>query len=92
LTVRVGDPIWVGESMSPRGGVPASHHVLIDFEATVLGGELRAGGDAADAAFVPLAQIRELKLTPTMYELMDLLDARPLARAGDGPAGPGSRT
>jgi 8-oxo-dGTP diphosphatase len=76
LVVDVGNVLWVGETMSPRGAVPAHHNVLIDFNATVVGGALAAGSDVADAAFVPLAEVRQLPLTPTMYELLDNLDPR----------------
>ena len=77
LVVDVGDVLWVGETMSPRDAVPAHHNILIDFDATVIGGALAAGSDATDAAFVPLAEVRQLPLTPTMHELLDSLDSRP---------------
>ena len=77
LIVRVGDVVWVGETMSPSGEAPVHHNVLIDFEATVVGGVLTAGSDAADAALVPLREVRDLLLTPTMHELLDILDPSP---------------
>jgi 8-oxo-dGTP diphosphatase len=77
LIVRVGDVLWVGESMSPSSDAPTSHNVLIDFTATVVGGVLKAGSDAADAAFVPQPEVRDLLLTPTMHELLDILDPWP---------------
>ncbi|MCJ7725252.1 MAG: NUDIX domain-containing protein [Acidimicrobiia bacterium] len=77
LVVNVGRVVWVGETMSPPGEVPTSHNVLIDFEATIVGGVLRAGSDAADAALVPLYEVRDLLLTPTMHELLDILDPSP---------------
>ena len=77
LVVRIGGVLWVGETMSPPGETPASHNVLIDFEATVAGGVLRAGSDAAEAALVPLPEVRDLLLTPTMHELLDILDPSP---------------
>lgn len=76
LSVDVGGVAWVGETMSPGGAIPVHHIVLIDFNATVVGGVLAAGSDAADAAFVPLAEARQLPLTPTMHELLDHLDSR----------------
>lgn len=77
LILEVGDVLWVGEAMSPQGTIPAHHNVLIDFNATVVGGALAAGGDAADAAFVTLSESRRLSLTPTMHELLDTLDPPP---------------
>jgi len=77
LVVTVGEVLWVGETMSPPGDAPATHNVLIDFEATVVGGVLRAGSDAADAALVPLPEVRDLLITPTMHELLDILDPPP---------------
>jgi 8-oxo-dGTP diphosphatase len=68
LRVSVGEPVWVGEHIS--GG---HHLVLIDFEGVVDGGELRAGDDAEDVAWVPLTEARDLPLTETMHELLDTL-------------------
>jgi len=39
---------------------PDRHYVLIDYAARWVAGEPRAGDDAADAAFLPLAQLDEL--------------------------------
>ena len=77
LTVSVGDVVWVGETMSPSEAEPANHNVLIDFRASVVGGVLTAGSDASDAAFVPLAEARDLQLTPTMHELLDVIYPAP---------------
>ncbi|MBU1225742.1 MAG: NUDIX domain-containing protein [Actinobacteria bacterium] len=81
LAVSVGRVLWVGETMSPPGEAPTSHNVLIDFEATIVGGVLRAGSDAADVALVPLREVRDRLLTPTMHKLLDILDPSP---AGGG--------
>ncbi len=40
-----------------RGGEPARHYVLIDFLARWTSGEAKADSDAADARFVPLADL-----------------------------------
>ncbi len=77
LVVDVHDVLWVGEAMSPSDALPSHHNVLIDFEASVIGGALVAASDAAAAAFVPLADVRSLPLTPTMYELLDIIDPPP---------------
>jgi len=89
LIVDVGDVCWVGETLSPRGATPAHHNVLIDFVATVVGGTLAPGSDADDAVFVPIAEARQLPLTPTMHELLDTLNSPPTYRVvstrGRGP-------
>ncbi len=70
LEVEVGEPIWVGEH------IDGDHHiVLIDFLATVLGGELAAADDADDARWVTLDEAKEYPLTETMYDLIDTLRA-----------------
>lgn len=70
LDVEVGEPIWVGEH------IEGDHHiVLIDFLATVLGGELAAADDADDARWVALDEAKEYPLTETMYDLIDTLRA-----------------
>ena len=73
LIVDVGEVIWVGEAIDTE--VPPSFHfVLVDFLASVVGGDLQASDDADDALFVPLASARDLPLTPTMYDLLDLVE------------------
>lgn len=49
---------------------PEGHAVILDFEATPLGGDLRAGTDAAEAAWVPLAQLTELRLSEGLVEFL----------------------
>lgn len=75
LDVEVGDVIWVGDAIGP-GDPPEWHFTLVDFLATPIGGELRAGDDAAEVRWVGLREARDLPLTPTMGELLDELDAR----------------
>lgn len=74
LIVEVGDIAWVGDALDDADP-PAWHYTLVDFHATVVGGELIAGDDALEVRWVPLAEIRQLPLTPTMYELLDVLVA-----------------
>lgn len=71
LEVEVGEIIWAGEHISDHG-----HIVLIDFLGTVIGGELEAADDADRAEWVPLFEAADYPLTPTMYELIDVLRAR----------------
>jgi acetyl-CoA carboxylase carboxyl transferase subunit beta len=72
LVVEVGDVIWAGEHISAHG-----HIVLIDFLASVIGGSLAPGDDADQAEWVRLDEAADYDLTPTMYELIDILRARP---------------
>jgi mutator protein MutT len=71
LRVEVGEVIWAGEHISDFG-----HIVLVDFLGSVTGGELEAADDADQAEWVPLAEAAGYPLTPTMYELVDILRAR----------------
>ncbi len=71
LEVEIGEMIWVGEHISDHG-----HIVLIDFLGSVVGGEVLAGDDADRAEWVPLDLAGDYPLTPTMYELIELLDSR----------------
>ena len=69
LIVEVGDPVWIGDILDPTDP-PAYHYTVVDFAAFVIGGELEAGDDAADARWVDLDEVRGLPLTPTMFELL----------------------
>ncbi|MDP9143811.1 MAG: NUDIX domain-containing protein [Actinomycetota bacterium] len=71
LLVDVGEVIWAGEHISDFG-----HIVLVDFLGSVTGGELEAADDAERAEWVPLTEAAGYPLTPTMYELVDILRAR----------------
>ena len=77
LEVETGRVIWTGSAFGPPqpppAGPPAYHIVIVDFVARVTGGSLAAGDDARRAVFVPLENLRELLLTPTMYELLPVL-------------------
>jgi mutator protein MutT len=68
LEVETGEVVWVGEHISEHG-----HIVIIDFEGQVLGGELVPSDDAEQARWVGLDQVADYDLTPTMYDLVDLL-------------------
>lgn len=68
IEVAVGDLVWAGEVLTDE-----VHLVLLDYHATVTGGELRAGDDADQAAWVGLAEARRLPLTGTMHDLLDTL-------------------
>ena len=72
LVVEVGDPVWVGDIID-RASRPAWHYAIVDFAATVVGGELSAGDDAEAVDWVPLEQVGSYRLTPTMEELISRL-------------------
>jgi ADP-ribose pyrophosphatase YjhB (NUDIX family) len=55
------------ERAAPSGGV----YVIDDFACRVVGGELTAGDDAADARWVTRAEMAELELAPGVYEALD---------------------
>lgn len=68
LLIELEQIIWVGESIED------DHHlVLIDFLGQATGGELGAADDALDLAWVRIEDAYEMELTPTMYELLDVL-------------------
>ena len=68
LDVELGAVVWTGEAISSE-----DHYILIDFVGTVVGGELRAGDDAADARWIHFDELDDFALTPTMGELIDLV-------------------
>lgn len=68
LVVTVGQVVWAGEVMDET-----RHMVLVDFEASVVGGQLAAGDDADEAEWVDLADIASYRLTPTMYDLIETM-------------------
>lgn len=63
LRVKSGEVLEVLDRIIPgEGGRPKYHYVLIDFLCTVHGGELRAGGDAADVAWAGENELAKYKL------------------------------
>ena len=76
LQTRPGRVVWVGDSIGP-GEPPAWHYCLVDFLCEVEGGDLLVGDDAAAIAWVPLGEAGEYPLTPTMFELLDVLKSIP---------------
>lgn len=68
LEVHIGELAWVGEVIDDD-----YHIVLIDFYGQLLGGEMHAADDADDVRWVPLGEVRDYPLTPTMYDLLDSL-------------------
>jgi 8-oxo-dGTP diphosphatase len=71
LLVKVGAVIEVLDRIVPgKAGAPQYHYVLIDFLCTVHGGELRVGGDAADARWAGADELAEFKLEQPAVEVI----------------------
>jgi ADP-ribose pyrophosphatase YjhB (NUDIX family) len=63
LIVKAGEVLEVLDRIVPgKDAAPQFHYVLIDFLCTVQGGELCAGGDAADARWGGESELAEYKL------------------------------
>lgn len=63
LIVKASEVIEVLDRIVPgEKGAPKYHYVLIDFLCTVQGGELRAGGDAADVVWAGENELAQYKL------------------------------
>ena len=65
LDVDVGGVAWVGEVIGDD-----HHFAIVDFFGTVIGGELRAGSDAADVRWVPLLDAPKLPMPESMHSLL----------------------
>jgi 8-oxo-dGTP diphosphatase len=71
LMVKAGEVLEVLDRILPgRGGVPEYHYVLIDFLCRVEGGELRAGGDAADVCWAGEAELARYRLEGPAIEVI----------------------
>ena len=65
LDVEVGDPAWAGDIIG------SDHHfAILDFFASVVGGELQAGSDAVDVKWVSLEEAAGLEMPASMHDLM----------------------
>src|ERR1051326_4452618 len=65
LKVRAGEVLEVFDSIVPdASGRTQYHYVLVDFLCDYISGELSAGGDAADARWITLADLSQLALRP----------------------------
>jgi len=63
LIVKAGEVLEVLDRIVPgERGAPEYHYVLIDFLCTVQGGELRAGGDAADVCWAAEIELAKFNL------------------------------
>jgi ADP-ribose pyrophosphatase YjhB (NUDIX family) len=78
IVAEIERVIWVGDAIGP-GDPPDWHYTLVDYLARMTGGRLEAADDAELVAWVPLDQVLDLPVTPTMP---DLVEALRRARAG----------
>ena len=71
LIVKAGEVLEVLDRIVPgKDAAPQYHYVLIDFLCTVESGELRAGGDAADARWVHENELERYKLERLAVEVI----------------------
>lgn len=71
LIVKAGEVLEVLDRIIPgKDGAPQYHYVLIDFLCTPEGGELRAGGDAADATWAGERELAGYKLERLALEVI----------------------
>lgn len=54
-----------------EAGKARHHYTVADYICTVVGGELRAGGDAADVQWVAIKDLGKLDLTPKAKEVIE---------------------
>jgi 8-oxo-dGTP diphosphatase len=71
LIVKAGEVLEVLDRIIPGKNVaPQYHYVLIDFLCVVQGGDLRAGGDAADVQWATQAELVAFKLEPPALDVI----------------------
>ncbi|HMF91130.1 MAG TPA: NUDIX domain-containing protein [Candidatus Angelobacter sp.] len=79
LTVQAGEVLEFFDRIIPGdGGRPKYHYVLVDFLCAVRGGELRAGGDAAEVAWASESELARYKLeAPAMQVIRKAFSLSP---------------
>lgn len=71
LQVEAGEVLGVLDRILPdASGKPRFHYVLIDFLCRRVAGELRAGGDAAEARWVREAELQTLGVAETAVKVI----------------------
>ncbi|HET6934174.1 MAG TPA: NUDIX domain-containing protein, partial [Candidatus Angelobacter sp.] len=71
LVVEAGEVLEVVDRIIPgENGRTQYHYVLIDFLCRVTGGELRAGGDAADVAWAAEHELEKFRLEKLAFEVI----------------------
>jgi ADP-ribose pyrophosphatase YjhB (NUDIX family) len=71
LIVKAGEVLEVLDRIIPgKDAAPQYHYVLIDFLCTVKGGDLRAGGDAAEVGWASESELEKYKLEKPAIEVI----------------------
>jgi 8-oxo-dGTP diphosphatase len=71
LIVKAGEVLEVLDRIIPgKRGAPQYHYVLIDFLCSIQGGELRAGGDAADVCWAAESELADYRLERPALEVI----------------------
>ena len=71
LIVKAGEVLEVLDRIIPgKESAPQYHYVLIDFLCSVHGGQLRAGGDAADVRWAEEGELAQYKLEQPALEVI----------------------
>jgi 8-oxo-dGTP diphosphatase len=71
LTVEAGEVLEVFDSIFPDAeGKTRYHYVLIDFLCSPVGGELRAGSDAAEVRWVTWDELQQLEVTESARKVI----------------------
>ncbi len=72
LIVKAGEVLEVFDRIVPGSeGRPQYHYVLVDFLCRVEGGDLRAGGDAADATWAGEEELEKFRLEKPAREVIE---------------------
>lgn len=69
LQIRPGEVAWVGEILDDATP-PEWHYGVIDFFATIEGGELAPGADASEVQWWPVRKLDELPIAPSLIDLV----------------------
>jgi 8-oxo-dGTP diphosphatase len=84
LAVEAGEVLEVFDRIIPgKENHPQYHYVLVDFLCRVTGGELCAGGDAAEAAWASEEELERFKLENPALQVIQKALERSIA-LGDG--------
>jgi ADP-ribose pyrophosphatase len=71
ITIRAREPVYTFDYIEVDGSSrPRFHYVIIDLIADVVGGEIRAGDDAADVRWVAAAELDDLKVSSKTVHLL----------------------